>query len=149
MSITYPDPNDMPITINTRTNDYCKRTSSYGNPNAKVYEIKSNQNISNSFGSDSYWLDCLFNGNIDSGVQIMGEDTFGNDILKDNRIIYTPNSVLQLWFKLPDSIKLTKIRMYNQNKITKFTVSQGASNDFTGGTEIAVIQSGRSSEWSD
>ena len=134
MSITYPDPNDMPTVLSSNNATYCKRITSSGN---KEYEIRSNHSI----GSDNFLLDCLFDGNISS-----------TDNPDHNRLLYDPSTQgtdLILWFKLPDSIKLEKIRMFNQRKITAFQVYRNPSSFTGGGTEIANITNaaGSSEVW--
>jgi microcystin-dependent protein len=134
MSVTYPEPNDMPSNINQSTSTWFKAKTQTTN---KTYEIKSNNSIS---PSTDFLLDCLFDGN-----------TATNDPDHD-RLLYDPSTQgnnLILWFKLPDSIKLEKIRMFNQLKITAFKVYRNPTSSYGGGTEIANITNavGSSNAW--
>lgn len=135
MSVTYPEPNDMPTTINEVTNFKCKRTA----PSGKEYEIESNNSM---YPGSDYWLDCLFSGSTaDDNPSPAAE---GNNL---NKLLYNPtgaqgSEILKLWFKLPDTITLDKIRMFNQLKIEDFKVYRDPTS-FTGlGTEIANIENG-------
>ncbi len=136
MSVTYPEPNDMPSNIQQNTNTWFKAKTDTTN---KTYEIRSNNSISS---NTAFFLECLFDGNT------------ATENPDHDRLLYNPtgaegNDVLILWFKLPDSIKLEKIRMFNQLKITAFKVYRNPTNSTSGGTEIADITNalGSSSAW--
>jgi hypothetical protein len=144
MSVTYPEPNDMPTTINEVTNFKCKRTA----PSGKEYEIESNNSM---YPDSDYWLDCLFSGSTANDNPLPAAE--GNNL---NKLLYNPtgaqgSEILKLWFKLPDTITLDKIRMFNQIKIEDFKVYRDPisfDDDIAGlllgarGTEIANIENG-------